>query len=241
MAKGTTYPRISKKLWWLLREKFKKAIPTTVSPTLIISLSTMQEQSAKDNVIAPLRELGLIDETGKPTDLAEKWRHDDEYESVCHQIRTNIYPSELIEAYSHPTEAQKISIVNWFAKAGQIGQSAARQSTDTYMLLSEADPSKSEESTNSSASTPKAVRSTTKVKPKVSPVAAAAPASSNPSPVASVVTSNNPEVAPHPYSQQPRLPAIHIDVQVHISPDTTPDQIDRIFESMAKHLGGFVK
>ena len=31
-------------------------------------------------------------------------------------------------------------------------------------------------------------------------------------------------------------PAVHIDVQIHVSPDTTPEQIDQIFASMAKHL-----
>ncbi|MCY4022008.1 MAG: DUF5343 domain-containing protein [Anaerolineaceae bacterium] len=31
---------------------------------------------------------------------------------------------------------------------------------------------------------------------------------------------------------------LHINVQVHISPDSTPEQIDKIFESMAKHLSG---
>lgn len=31
-------------------------------------------------------------------------------------------------------------------------------------------------------------------------------------------------------------PSLHIDVQVHISPEASPDQIDQIFSSMAKHL-----
>jgi hypothetical protein len=31
-------------------------------------------------------------------------------------------------------------------------------------------------------------------------------------------------------------PSIHIDVQVHISPEASPNQIDQIFASMAKHL-----
>ena len=35
---------------------------------------------------------------------------------------------------------------------------------------------------------------------------------------------------------QSSSPSLHIDIQVHISPDTTPEQIDKIFESMAKHL-----
>lgn len=33
-------------------------------------------------------------------------------------------------------------------------------------------------------------------------------------------------------------PAVHIDIQIHISPESTAQQIDKIFESMAKHLYG---
>jgi hypothetical protein len=35
-----------------------------------------------------------------------------------------------------------------------------------------------------------------------------------------------------------RGPGLHIDIQIHISPEATPDQIDKIFESMSKHLYG---
>ena len=31
-------------------------------------------------------------------------------------------------------------------------------------------------------------------------------------------------------------PSIHIDIQVHISPEASPEQIDKIFESMARHI-----
>jgi len=31
-------------------------------------------------------------------------------------------------------------------------------------------------------------------------------------------------------------PSLHIDIQVHITPDTSAEQIDKIFESIAKHL-----
>lgn len=31
-------------------------------------------------------------------------------------------------------------------------------------------------------------------------------------------------------------PSLHIDVQIHISPESSSEQIDKIFESMAKHL-----
>jgi hypothetical protein len=31
-------------------------------------------------------------------------------------------------------------------------------------------------------------------------------------------------------------PSVHIDLQIHISPESTPEQIEKIFESIAKHL-----
>lgn len=33
-------------------------------------------------------------------------------------------------------------------------------------------------------------------------------------------------------------PEVHIDIQIHISPESTSEQIEKIFESMAKHLYG---
>lgn len=39
-------------------------------------------------------------------------------------------------------------------------------------------------------------------------------------------------------SQAQDGPEVHIDIQIHISPESTTEQIDKIFESMAKHLYG---
>jgi hypothetical protein len=36
-------------------------------------------------------------------------------------------------------------------------------------------------------------------------------------------------------------PALHIDIQIHISPEASADQIDQIFASMSKHLYGSKK
>jgi len=33
-----------------------------------------------------------------------------------------------------------------------------------------------------------------------------------------------------------RQPSVHIDLQIHISPEATPEQIDHIFESISRHL-----
>jgi len=41
---------------------------------------------------------------------------------------------------------------------------------------------------------------------------------------------------PHVPSGGEAQPSLHIDIQVHISPDAKSDQIEQIFSSMAKHL-----
>lgn len=53
-------------------------------------------------------------------------------------------------------------------------------------------------------------------------------------------TNNEASRAPQNNSRGPseRTPTIHIDVQIHISADAKPEQIDQIFASMAKHLYG---
>ncbi len=206
-------------------------MPTSINPTFISSISEMTDASAKSNVIAPLRELLLIDESGKPTELMERWRHDDEYPAVCAEIRDKVYPSELIEAFGNPTTEQEPRIKTWFAKKAKVGDVAARMYTSTYILLCEADPSKSEE---------------TQTKPKRD--SGGRPKKSKGSIVTRDTTPTNQKVEANPGGREDissksgggkNFPSIHIDVQVHISPDTTSEQIDKIFESMSKHLSNF--
>ncbi len=39
-------------------------------------------------------------------------------------------------------------------------------------------------------------------------------------------------------SDTPNVPSVHIDIQVHIAPESSLEQIEQIFKSMAKHLYG---
>lgn len=38
--------------------------------------------------------------------------------------------------------------------------------------------------------------------------------------------------------KKPDVPSIHIDLEIHISPESSPEQIDKVFESISKHLYG---
>lgn len=235
LATTETYPKIGRRNWALVRDRFKKTLPREVTPTFIASVKPMAEGSAKANVINPLRQLGLLDETNKPTDLATRWRHDDEYASVCHEIRNKTYPSELLEAFPDADSNQKEQISIWFMKAGNVGKAAAQQYTETYLLLTEADPARLSvdkasnvpPSKNAAPKSAKKQRPGQKAEVQAQPVALEIP---RPLPA-----------EPTQASIHRRLPAIHIDVQVHISPETSAEQIDRIFESMAKHLGSYIR
>lgn len=228
MATAVTYPKISKNMWWSLRNRLVKSIPGAISPTFISSIKPMSEASARSNVLAPLRELGLIDETNKPTELAKRWRHDDEYEAVCHEIRQQVYPAELIDAFPQGNEDDRESIKRWFMKVGHVGEAAARMYSGTYIMLSQANFASAGEETAKPAS--RSAASATKSPIKLKPTNPLRPNEDG--------QANSLQDAAE--QRHRKMPALHIDVQVHISPDTAPEQIDRIFESMAKHLGNFL-
>ena len=222
-----TYPKISKRIWFLLRDRLKKTIPSVISTTYVVATSPMEEASARSNVIKPLRELGLVDDKDVPTALASRWRHDDEYAAVCHEIRQTVYPQNLIEAFPNVDSNNKDAIKNWFMKTGKVGEAAARMYTETYVLLSQASLEQVEERTSTKAATRKSTTGAKVIKaaPTLKPAQQEVPPA---------------QQAPE-HNAHKRFPAIHIDVQVHISPDTSPEQIDRIFESMSKHLGSHIK
>lgn len=65
---NNSYPMISEKTWWTIREKFQATVPSVVSTTYIKSLLTLgSDNSATSNVISPLKRMALIDSEGKPT------------------------------------------------------------------------------------------------------------------------------------------------------------------------------
>ena len=89
---NNSFPSISEKNWWTLRDKFKASIPANVSANYIKTLLSMaNDNSANSNVISPLKRMGLVDDDNKPTALANEWRLDDSYKNACSKnYRENI-------------------------------------------------------------------------------------------------------------------------------------------------------
>jgi hypothetical protein len=207
--------------WWSLRKKFHHSIPTKVTADYVASTLDMKASSARANVLPPLKTVGLIKEDGTPTPLAKRWRDDQEYPAVCDEIKKAVYPTELLEAAPEPAKDSEPAR-RWFAGRTGHGEAAVKRMVAFYRVLSERDPSAAQQNETAKARPPSATKRG-KV-PRVKP----------PSVQRKVDDHHQPHTQMHG-------PPLHINVQIHISSDASPDQIDQVFSSMAKHLKGFYK
>lgn len=220
MPEKQTYPMISEKNWWDLRNQFKKTIPAYVNTSYVKSLLGFNsDDSARNNIILPLKQVGLIDDDGKPTVLATDWRSDDKYSSACQTMLDSLYPRELTDLFPND-EVDIAKLKSWFMDTATIGQSAAGKVANTFMLIRSA---KIRQPSEKAPTSPKKVAKPAKEKQSKETVQT--------TPVIADASSVNNE-------SMYTIPPVHIDVQVHISPDASADQIDKIFESMSKHLYG---
>ncbi|MCO5052612.1 MAG: DUF5343 domain-containing protein [Verrucomicrobiae bacterium] len=222
--KKTSFPKMPTKNWWALRDKFKQTIPTTVTDNYVASVLNMTQDSARANVLTPLKLVGIVTAEGKPTELAKQWRDDQQYPKVCETIRNSVYPKELLEAFHSPTEVTE-GIERWFMNHSGVGAPAAKMFASFYVLLCEADFSKAKEAAKANS------KEGRKSDPVAKPQKVKAPAVKQKG-----VHDGSGGAHLHPSTSS--SPSLHIDVQVHIASDASAEQIDRIFASMAKHLKG---
>jgi len=119
-------------------------------------------------------------------------------------------------------DADLDSIRKWFGNNTRNGEDAINKEARFYLLLTEADASKTadvpKKSTNGSGS-------------KTAAKTVDKPLASKPTETTVQDVPIQP-IVPRVGTQ----PTLHIDIQIHISPDTSAEQIERIFASMAKHF-----
>jgi len=217
---------ISEKSWWAIREQFKKTIPKEVSISYLKSLLSLTSDQAAKNLLYPLRQMGLIDDNNKPTDLASQWRSDSQYSKMCQKLVNEIYPRELTDLFPDSSVNTK-KAKDWFMNTAKIGSSAASKFVATFVLLKDGQiktPSEKKamlpvhSSSIHKKATKKEQSSTTNAQRSKGTIE-----------VPTTIMSNETRHT----SQKPTL---HIDLQIHISPEASADQIDSIFASIAKHL-----
>lgn len=216
------YPKIAKANWFGLRDKLKQRVPVELSASYVASAMNMAEGSARSNVVAPLKALGIIGEDNKPSDLAYDWRDDKKYAEVCEKIIEAVYPQELRDLFHDPSATLE-ELTSWFMRSAKVGEPAAKMYARTYLMLLEADPAKADEVQKQPKQKSEKPTKETPKKEKKAPSTAG----------------KKEGQAFDGDGESSFSPRLHIDVQVHISPDSSPEQIDKIFEAMSKHLKGF--
>ena len=228
MADKQIYPMISEKSWWQLRSQFKKTIPSVVNVSYLKSLLSLNSDQSARNILAPLRQMGIVDADGKPQPRATDWRSDAKYPDVCSAIISEIYPQELLDLFPD-AQVDTATAKSWFMDTCSLGDNAAGKITSTFSML-KSGQIKADAEISKTTPSPKKAKAN---KPQKSTPADSGsnPVSVPPVPTVDVNTPIMPTVAaPNP--------SVHIDLQIHISPDASPEQIDSIFASMAKHLYG---
>lgn len=227
-TENTTYPILTATTWWKLRRKFNSSIPKEVSSSYLASALEMTESSAKTNVIPKLKLIGFIDDDNKPTNLSIRWRDDIEYANVCKELINKLYPTELPDAIDDPLN-NKNKVVKWFQNKTRVGEKAGQMMSAFYLLLVEADLSKQNGIATKSEKPIKKTSSNVQREDK----------SKDSTPVVNKSRIEEELPKPETNSKAGFKPMIHLDIQIHISPESSSEQIDKIFESMAKHLTGF--
>lgn len=214
-----TYPQFPSSVWWKLRERFQKSIPSTLSESFVSSELGVQPTAAKAYV-KQLQDMGIIGDDGKPTELANDWRMDDTYRAAADKIVQSCYPQELLDL-SPPDDFDREKAKRWFMGKG-LGSGAASNKAATFQLLSvkpipndipEKKPRKRAKAAVADGSDTKSKAKLDRRQP-----------------------SKQPPTTPTDHVQAGAPMPLNVNVQIHISADASSEQIEAIFANMRKYL-----
>jgi len=173
-------------------------------------LKTIGFTSSNDStLIGVLKTAGLIDSSGVPSSVWTAYRGTHHKKVLGEAIRVGY--AELFAVYPDAWQRPSSDLEHVFSTSSTAGKQVITKTVATFKALSECaefDPSGEQALTTLHSG------------PLHSPVANA------PSNISQAPMGNGPN------------PSVHIDIQIHISPEASTDQIDQIFMSMAKHLYG---
>lgn len=189
-------------------------------------LGMANPDSARTNVVRHLERVGLIDGNGALTERGQKWRVDATYPEACQDILDDIYPDELAGLSDTAGKPDRSRLGTWFEHKG-FGGSNATQMAATYAMIAEKTIPEPPGSDDQRPAAKKVAKQATRKQP-----AARANRSED-----SRAQGREDDNSGHGGTDK-RRPDIHLDIQIHIPADASPDQIDQIFASMAKHLYG---
>ncbi len=173
-------------------------------------LKTLGFSSSNDpSMINVLRFIGFVDSSGIPTPLWNEYSGQAHRSVLGRAIRTGY--AELFALYPQANTNSVADLTSVFATSSTGGEQVIAKTVGTFRtLVEEADFDRNREAAQTSL-----------------------PSGMLHTPAALAM---NPQLPTGPLNKTG--PEVHIDIQIHISPESSADQIEKIFESMAKHLYG---
>jgi Family of unknown function (DUF5343) len=193
-----------------LKALLQKIRSTGIPPKLSAAhLKSLGFTSSNDpSMVGVVKFIGLVDGSGIPTPLWSEYRGQTHRAVLGKAIKQGY--ADLFAVYPDANSRPIGDLTHVFSTSSTGGEQVIKQTVQTFKaLVDEADFSTIDSVANNRSTGPLHIPAT-------------------------------PSMAPELPSPNPpgRHPAVHIDIQIHISPESSADQIDKIFESMAKHLYG---
>jgi len=215
-SKKVTYPRFPPKLWWNLRRQFQKSTPVNgvVTDNYLATIWETTPESVRNNYLSPLKRLGLIDNENRITDRAMRWREDDEYKNVCEEILHEIYPQELLDI---GPDYDRNRVETWFGRFAGVGEKAKQDMATLFLLLVKGDPSEQDAVVNTQR---KAQVNSTTVKPRKQEQKSTKRRIPK---EASIQLEGSTEALNGQNKVTGTNLSLHIDIQVHISPEASAE------------------
>jgi len=157
-------------------------------------------------LIGVFKFIGFIDDKGSPTKLWHDYRGNNSQQILALGIKQGY--AELFKVYADAHQRNSEDLENFFRTKSSAGSQSISRTVRTFQILCGFADFTGEVSTR--AKSEKTLKPTQKK------------------------TENHQQ--PHVGIAPQISPSLHIDVQIHISPDASAEQIDQIFASMEKHL-----
>ena len=213
--KAAGFPQIPARVWWGVRDLLNRSPKMRFDDGSLAATLDVQPAAARQ-YLAELKRIGLLDEKGATTELGERWRHDEGYETVVEQILQSSYPGGLV-SIAPAGQAERSSVERWFAHSG-LGSGTAKNKAGTYLMIANDRPGEIK------------VRSAPQRTEKASPDKRTSPVQRIPDKAGSQDTRKR--------EREQTLSSfpLNVNVQIHIGADASTDQIETIFAAMRKYL-----
>lgn len=219
-----SFPQIPSTVWWGMRASLQKSPRARYDEGMLAATLSVQTTASRQ-YLAELKRVGILDDEGKATELAGRWRMDDSYGDAVTELASANYPESLV-TIAPPGEADRQRVVNWFMTQG-LGEGSARNKASTYLLITSLEPGAAAQSAGKAPSAPRR-DATTNLKPTRS-------RSTSKENRSETNSQDGGEDQSRASGKQGLMP-LNVNVQIHISADATNDQIESIFASMRKYL-----